>query len=278
MLAGVAIGALVIAVVLRLSPADLRYPPYAFSVPHPFWLDAPVWLSVAAGALLVAWGVRQRRIDVVTNTLVGAVLAAAAFFLGAGIAGWKVVDRRELPDGRTFIWFIQVQWLDPPDHLARLEGSDWLAEEYVVVGTMWGGRPGAPIITPRAVPSSIHVLGNGTVAVIPYGSVLVAEGQRLGETEREAAAKVPHVPVFALIGDSGEGHAEDVTGVLRAISLARGRSIAGVASDAGLRELPGDSDLADALTHANPWVRETARQFILAGGEEIFPLATRALR
>ena len=42
--------------------------------------------------------------------------------------------------------------------------------------------------------------------------------------------------------------------------------------------LPRDSELVNALTHANPWVRKTARAFILTGGEMLYPNATRALR
>jgi hypothetical protein len=92
MLAGVAVGALVIAVVVRMSLTDLRSPPYAFSVPNAFSLYAPAWLSVAAGGLLVAWGVRRRRVDVVTDTLIGAAIAAVAFFCWTGTAAWKILE------------------------------------------------------------------------------------------------------------------------------------------------------------------------------------------
>lgn len=279
MLAGVAIGSLLIAVVVRMSLTDLRSPPYAFSVPNAFSLYAPAWLSVAAGGLLVAWGVRQRRIDVVTDSLIGAGIAAVVFFGWTGIAGWKVVDRRELPDGRTFIWFIQTQWLDPPDHLARLEESGWFADEYVVVGRSWWGTARHwAVISPRGEEPGIRLLSNGVVAVVGHGDVLVMEGTPPDADESEWVGKLPHVPVFALIGATGEGDPGDVSQVLSAIGRARERGVTRGSPGSELDQLPSDSTLADALAHANPWVRETARRFILAGGDALYPEAMRALR
>jgi glyoxylase-like metal-dependent hydrolase (beta-lactamase superfamily II) len=122
------------------------------------------------------------------------------------------------------------------------------------------------------------VLSNGVVAVIEYGSVLVVEGTAPGGGADDRDEKVIYVATFAFMGATGEGDPDEVARIRDAIRSAKERGLTSDSPESDLCLLPGDGELANALDHANPWVRATARAFILAGGEALYPLATFALR
>lgn len=103
------------------------------------------------------------------------------------------------------------------------------------------------------------------------GTVVVGWGTRCTFAVDPAIGRQVAPSPFVLLGHAERGTEESVAEIESVLRDARdGRPSFQVAA-------PGEHSLLDALDSPNPWIVETARRFIRAGGPTLYPEATRRM-
>lgn len=247
-------------------------------VPHPGWVRAAEWTALAAAALLIAWSAWRRKRDLVVLFVVTTFGGWVGWACAAGIVRWRVHETLVVPEGRTYARLSRIQMPPAADYIGVVESSGWLATEYAIVGSGLSFPPHALIVAPRGDERTLRTLDSGTVVVTYDGYLTAAADWSTSPDSGGPEAPNVHVRAFEFIGPTGEGEPRHVARILDVIGKAKTHGDATPYGEIGVSALPRDAELVAALRHANSWVRETARQFILAGGAALYPEATRALR
>jgi hypothetical protein len=172
-----------------------------------------------------------------------------------------------------------------PDGAAYREGGDgdgdvWLLRDVdrrwdrdvaEVLANRWSTRD-LHLIRPAGVASVIRFDADGRVFLVSFDRQTVGFDPRSppppaprSEWREWAYARrllaTADVSPFVLLGPSERGDDEDVNAILETIDHAA----------------PPEKHLLAALDSANPWVAETAARLVRAGGETLYPEATRRL-
>lgn len=238
---------------------------------------------VARGGLILVWvlglawilrATRKPLAAVILTAIVAGLATIASTTLRATSGGdiWHVHDRLTARDGQRFRALFSSDVIDSYQSLAVVAEEGRLSERLriVLTGETYPGEAGAWFRPRRlAAEEGLHLeeLGDRTIALLwndedgGHGAVfaLSPDGERTW------------LPAFALFRANDVGDDDD----LSRTAAEWPRRIDPTVTIVGFFT---DGYLDACLTHESAWVRHAARTLVEAGGPDLYPQATAALR
>jgi hypothetical protein len=193
----------------------------------------------------------------------------------------RVTHERDLPAvGRVAVVY-ERELLGHIERLSRVRSSGLVQTEYDVFGSAHFGSPGddpyASVIRPAGSVASGESLFAGA-----DGLVVLAAGGRCYLAGRPDAPGRPNdgllrdVSPFVLLDDATAGESRELDEVCAAVARAS-VGASGVPTARDGFGVPPETSLLAALDSPNAWIRSAAKRIVEAGGDAMYPEATKRL-